>query len=179
MEIKLLEISGFVSVLTALRLPYGLPPRSEIDFNYAVKDPSYAISTISTCNINNSDIQLLKALIKRGDEQAKVIRGLTVCLQITAPRYWWVEMDTYTIGTTRLSSESTMHIQGKDLTTEELVEMKSNLKEGTLQTRIQIFNYQTLRRIYHQRYNHRLPEWRKFCEFVFIVPFAKELILAE
>lgn len=48
-------------------------------------------------------------------------------------------MDTYRIGTDRLSSESTMHIQGKGLTEEELVRMKADLTEGTMQKRVQVF----------------------------------------
>ena len=86
-------------------------------------------------------------------------------------------MDTYRIGTERLSSESTMHIQGKGLATEELIDMKEHLKEGTMQKRVQMFSYQTLRRIYHQRHNHRLPHWHEFCEWIENLPYAKELIL--
>jgi hypothetical protein len=70
-----------------------------------------------------------------------------------------------------------MHIQGKGLTTEELVKMKEELKEGTMQKRVEYFSYQTLRRIYVQRRNHRLPHWHKFCEWIEGLPFAKELIL--
>ena len=73
-------------------------------------------------------------------------------------------------------SESTMHIQGKGLSTEDLVRMKENLTEGTEQKRIYYFSYQTLRRIYRQRRNHRLPVWHTFCEWVESLPFAKELI---
>ena len=49
------------------------------------------------------------------------------------------------------------------MNTEELVAMKSELKEGTMQRRVQYFSYQTLRRIYYQRKDHRLPHWHKFC----------------
>ena len=100
-----------------------------------------------------------------------------VYAEIDAPRFWWQEMDTYRIGTDRLSSESTMHIQGKGMSTEELVKMKSELTEGTMQKRVQVFSYQCLRRIYIQRKNHRLPHWQKFCAWVETLPFADELIL--
>ena len=86
-------------------------------------------------------------------------------------------MDTYKIGTERLSSESTMHIQGRGMNTEELVKMKSELAEGTMQRRVQYFSYQTLRRIHYQRKDHRLPHWHKFCEWIESLPYAKELIL--
>jgi hypothetical protein len=85
-------------------------------------------------------------------------------------------MDTYRIGTERLSSESTMHIQGKGLSVDELVKMKDELKEGTMQKRVQMFSYQALRRIYKQRENHRLPHWQVFCDWVDSLPFAEQLI---
>lgn len=50
-----------------------------------------------------------------------------------------------------------MHVDCKGLSNEELVEAKEELKEGTMQKRVQLFSYQTLRRIYKQRKDHRLP----------------------
>lgn len=42
--------------------------------------------------------------------------------------------------------------------------IKANLPEGFLQGRIGVLNAQSLRRIYWQRKDHRLAEWRSFCE---------------
>jgi hypothetical protein len=99
-----------------------------------------------------------------------------VYAEIEAPRYWWQEADTYRIGSERLSSASTMHIQGKGLSTEELVAMKDALPEGTMQKRVQMFSYQTLRRIYFQRRDHRLPHWHSFCRWIESLPYANLLI---
>ena len=38
-------------------------------------------------------------------------------------------------------------------------------------------NYRCLRNIYKQRKNHRLPEWRLFCEWLETLPLAKEFII--
>lgn len=178
-EINTLEIAGFVSVLQAVRLPFGKECRSTCDF-YGAINSNYetpCFESESNVHIDEKDLKLLSTLVKRGDEHSKCIRGLIVYAVISAPRFWWVEMDTYYVGTTRLSSESTMHIQGKVLSTEELVKMKSELKEGTIQKRVQMFSYQTLRRIYFQRRNHRLPMWHDFCKWIESLPFAKELII--
>jgi hypothetical protein len=99
-----------------------------------------------------------------------------VWCEINAPRYWWQEMDTYRVGAERLSSESTMHIEGKGMPEEELVKMKEELPEGHMQKRVWMFSYQTLRRIYFQRRNHRLPQWRMFCNWIESLPFAEEFI---
>jgi len=72
------------------------------------------------------DIELAKKLIKDGDEHAKAIRGMLVYAEIDAPRYFWQEMNTYTVGVEPLGSESTMHDRPK-LSGEELVEYKFNL----------------------------------------------------
>ena len=38
-------------------------------------------------------------------------------------------------------------------------------------------NYRQLKTIYHQRKNHRLPEWREFCAWIETLPMFKELCL--
>lgn len=176
-EVKTLEISGFRSALEALRLPFGKECRSETSFSF--DQIGNQVKSHSNVNINEKDLTLLSTLVKRGDEHAKAIRGLIVYAEINAPRYFWQELDPYRIGTERLSSESTVHINGKGLSTEELVKMKDELKEGTMQKRIQYFSYQTLRRMYFQRRNHRLPHWHIFCDWIKTLPFAEELILCE
>ncbi len=40
-------------------------------------------------------------------------------------------------------------------------------------------NYAVLRNMYHSRRNHKLDEWRTFCEWVEELPYAKELICDE
>ena len=38
-------------------------------------------------------------------------------------------------------------------------------------------NYRQLKTIYQQRFNHRLPEWREFCNWIETLPMFKELVL--
>jgi hypothetical protein len=174
LDIKTLEIGGFGAALQALRLPFGKECRSEV-YN-TCENTTGELRVTSSVFIDPQDLHLMSVLTKRGDEHAKVVRGIMVYAEINAPRYWWQEMDTYRIGTDRLSSESTMHIQGKGMSEEELLKIKSDLTEGTMQKRVQVFSYQTLRRIYFQRRHHRLPHWREFCQWVDSLPLAKELI---
>jgi hypothetical protein len=110
-----------------------------------------------------ADRALLGRLERMGDEHAKCLRGLQYTLLIEAPRYWWAEMDTYTVGVISLGSTSTMHKDAKRLKGDELVQAKSAITEGTLQMRLKVFSYPALRRIIRQRKDHRLPEWQAFC----------------
>ena len=170
-DIKLIELAGFVSALQALRLPYGLDCRSRA-MHQMNTTSNGTLCLYDLININDKDEDLLRSLIKPGDEHAKVVRGIVAYVEINAPRYFWQEFSTYRVGCEVLASESTMHIQGKGLNEEELVEMKSELKEGTMQKRIVMLSYQTLRRIYKQRRSHRLPHWREFCLWIETLPYS-------
>ena len=181
--VRTLEIAGLGSALQALRLPFGKEARSVVNTNYAINPNSTAngetwdaFSFKQDILLHPKDKELIETLVKRGDEHSKVLRGVMVWCEINAPRYWWVEMDTYRVGAERLSSESTMHIQGKGMPEEELVEFKEHLEEGHMQKRVWMFSYQTLRRIYFQRRNHRLPQWRTFCGWIETLPLSQEFI---
>lgn len=47
---------------------------------------------------------------------------------------------------------------------------------GTEQDFVDVYSYQTLRRIVAQRHNHRLPEWHQFIDWIKTLPLAEELI---
>lgn len=55
-----------------------------------------------------SDLALMKTLVKAGTDHRKFMRFITVTCDITAPLYWWKEADTYKVGTVS-NSCSTMH----------------------------------------------------------------------
>lgn len=58
--------------------------------------------------IGPDDMRLAQQLIKAGPEHRKFMRQIFVCVDITAPLYWWKEFDTYKVGTVA-NSTSTMH----------------------------------------------------------------------
>ena len=196
MKIETIEIAGFAGALTALRLPFGKDVRSNIDhyseihldftnmdvektedtYEVTLKGlPKFTSNTYIT--IAPKDLTLMQTLVKRGDEHAKVVRGIMVWVKITAPVYWWCEEETYRAGHERLSSESTMHIDCKGLSGEALQEAKASIPMGKELTKMDMFSYQSLRNIVRQRHNHRLPEWHTFVDWVKTLPLAEELIL--
>lgn len=59
-------------------------------------------------SIGNEDMELAQKLIRAGSEHRKFMRQIFVCVDITAPLYWWKEFDTYKVATVR-NSCSTMH----------------------------------------------------------------------
>lgn len=66
--------------------------------------------------VGPNDLDLMIRLRNAGTDHRKFMRMITVCLDITAPLYWWKEFDTYKVGTVA-NSCSTMHkIQAKAFT---------------------------------------------------------------
>lgn len=176
LKINTIEIAGLGSVLQALRLPFGKECRSHSEFSIEVNEQDRFI-THSFTYINEKDLHLMSTLIKRGDEHAKAIRGMIVYAEIEAPIWFYRELETYRHGRERLSSESTMHIDCKGLSGEELEKAKDEILSGKIQKTVDYYSYQTLRRIWKQRHNHRLPMWHDFCKWIESLPFADELIL--
>ena len=180
MKIETIEIAGLAGALTALRLPFGKDVRSFIDTIPGTMGKLQEWDTFCsdvTIRIDQKDLQLMTTLVKRGDEHAKVVRGIMVWAKITAPIYWWCEEETYRMGHERLASESTMHIDCRGLAGSELQEAKSAIPMGKELTKVDMFSYQALRKMVAQRHNHRLPEWHTFVDWVRTLPFAEELIL--
>ena len=69
--------------------------------------------------IGPNDMKLAQTLIRAGSEHRKFLRQIFVCVDITAPIYWWKEFDTYKVGTVA-NSTSTMHkLCSKPLTIED------------------------------------------------------------
>ena len=92
MKIKTLEVGGIHSALIAMRNPMDSWDRSDS----------------VTGRVGEKDKQLSMKLAKAGMEHSKHLRMIVVWANITAPRYWWQEMDTYRAGVEKLSC-STMH----------------------------------------------------------------------
>ena len=177
MKIELLEISGMVSALKALRLPFNKEPMSEIDHTLFARGSVFNQRNGINFDLEGKDIALMQKLIISGDEHAKPLRGILAYLDITAPIDWWVEAETYEAGHQRLFSASTMNTEGRGLKGHLLREELNKISFGREVRKIDYFSYQTLRRIVRQRYNHRKAEWHYFIDAVRMLPYANELIL--
>lgn len=64
-------------------------------------------------------------------------------------------------------------------TEENFMTVLSNCPQGIMLFMRISTNYEQLRTIYLQRKNHKLPEWRLFCEWISTLPYAKELIICD
>lgn len=98
MEFNTLNVWGFGQALHGARNPLKSWDKSDSKY-----EPGYILN-----ELGEKDHDLLKRLWKGGTEHRKWMRQVIVWVDITAPRYWWSEFDTYKIGTSA-NSESTMH----------------------------------------------------------------------
>lgn len=89
-----------------------------------------------------NDHDLMMRLAKGGPVHAKYRRMITVYATITAPLYWWKEMDTYQIGVVK-NSCSTMHkIAAKEFTLEDFSSNRLLMRGlETLKSTINELNY--------------------------------------
>lgn len=84
-----------------------------------------------------NDLKLAQNLIRAGADESKFMRQIFINIDITAPLYWWKEMDTYKVGTTA-NSTSTMHkltskpFQKTDFSFDEDWDFEYNLTVGSI-----------------------------------------------
>ena len=91
------EVFGWEAAIRGMRNSFNSWDRSDSKFD---ENGNYIVG--------EADLDLMDKLSRSGPSHAKFLRYINVSFDITAPRYWWAEMDTYKVGTVR-NSCSTMH----------------------------------------------------------------------
>lgn len=186
MIVDVLKVDGIEEALLGIGLSYGLTSNKNIR---CLKDQNLAARLTKIC----------VKCAQRGNGEDKFLRMIQIWADVTAPRFWWAEFDTYKVGTVALS-ESTMHTLGKRPLAQEDFEgglpivlldllnartctpgytieaKKELLPEGFLQRRIVNFNYAVFASMIRQRRNHRLPQWHYFLNKIYYgLPFLEFL----
>lgn len=213
-----IQVFNFEGAFRGLRNPLNSHAKSDSSFPRTTGMTGEMYGEVV---LGPNDINLAQRMIKGGTDESKFLRQIFVCLDITAPLFWWKEYDTYKVATVA-NSTSTMHklaqtpitydnisfdeedgakidfiykiikkyatkvtvktcefLRKKYLKTKDkkywrlLIQL---LPDGWMQTRTVTLNYQTLRAMYFARKNHKVIEWRKFCQMVETLPYAEELI---
>jgi hypothetical protein len=147
--------------------------------------------------IGEKDLARAQSLRRAGrDSHAKFSRFITVWLTIRAPWAWWKQWATYKVGNDEMSTSSmhtlmrgvgaddfdpdtppeSMEVLQRAIETGNLHRAEMALPGGYLYTRQVKVNYQTLRNMWLDRWNHRLHEWQGFFDQLATLPYADELI---
>lgn len=172
MRVRLMKEFGYEEALFGIGLSYGLVS------GYATPEEAMRHDGWSRL------CELAPQLASRGGGHDKFLRQIGVILDITAPLYWWKQMDTYKVSTVA-QSESTMHTLLKNPITKDCFEfgyvpdfyidfledlrkhkdfirLDACLPQSWLQRRIWTGNYAVLKNTILQREDHKLPEWKFF-----------------
>lgn len=176
---------------------YGLPE--------SIKASKYPMST-DTYKCNSEVTETVRKLFscQPGTGHDQALTGIIVQFDLTFSNKAWVEAERYHF-LDFVSSQSTMHriakfdieeqcneyvsgvvieelerlrdVYNADPTAENYLRLLYNIPSGFQLTARMTTNYRQLKTIYFQRRNHRLPEWRRFCEWIEELPRFKELII--
>lgn len=107
-KVENIEVFNFEGALRGMRNPLESWGKSDSRRKYNIDSENYDYL------IGEEDMKLALKLIKAGTDHSKFMRQILTCMDITAPLYWWKEMDTYKVGTVA-NSTSTMHKLGSRL----------------------------------------------------------------
>ncbi len=102
MNIETKEISGVFPAIHGMRNPMDSWDKSDSRLIYHNDDSKLKYE------VGETDKELSVRLQRAGSEHCKHLRMIFVWTDITAPRYWWNEFDTYRAGVEKVSC-STMH----------------------------------------------------------------------
>lgn len=101
-KIENIDVWGFKHAIRGMRNPMNSWDKSDS------KGSGRFIGDKYTFELGDNDSDLAARLYKAGVEHRTYARMIQVSMDITAPLYWWKEMDRYTIGKSQVSC-STMH----------------------------------------------------------------------
>jgi len=206
-KIKSLKLSNLEDAIYGMRLPLMSHHKSDSGW----ENGEYIVGV--------NDLDLMKRLFKLSSDHRKYVRQIFVSMRIVAPQYWFREMDTYKVSTTRNSSSQMHKVMSRritidDFSLEDIETEKEYLvltqyiniinelidfykvcepkdKEKTFRKVIQMlpqsFNYESvwsgslenLINIYKSRKNHKLLEWRLFCEELEKNELFKKIVLED
>ena len=85
-----IEVWGFDHAIRGMRNPLGSHAKSDSGYGWDGEDEDMFV-------VGESDLDLMRRLYKAGTEHRKYLRQIFVSMDITAPLYWWKEMDTYKV----------------------------------------------------------------------------------
>ena len=186
MKIDNTAVFGLNDAIRAAKLPMSINPSTLTD------ELTDGIKRLSACPI--------------GEGHDNWLNGVLVQFDLTASEKFWPQLQRYHF-IDFVSSQSTMHritkfkiseqcnkyvtsiaiknlqslvdMYNQNPTDENYLRVLYNIPSGFELTARMTTNYRQLKTIYKQRRNHRLPEWKMFCEWIKGLPHSELIIGGE
>ena len=126
------DVYGFEAAIRGMRNPMNSWDKSDSVHYSGITDPCdgcpLQIGDCSTevyiynglcLKVGDADIALMRKLAHAGDDHGKFARFINVTVDIVAPLYWWLEFDTYKIGTVANSCSKMHKIHDKEFSVDD------------------------------------------------------------
>lgn len=117
MKFETLDVQGFEPAIKGMRNPLKSYQKADSDYKLIYDYNDYE------WEMGPNDYNLAQRLCQAGPEHRKYLQMIQVWVDITAPRYFWSEFDTYRVGIVK-NSESTMHTLKKENLDHDCVEFE-------------------------------------------------------
>lgn len=98
MKLENIRVYGILDAVRGMRNPLNSWAKNDTTCTF---DPAYG--NVTSVKFGPNDEKLCRALTHGGSPHRKFLRQIAVIMDITAPAYWWAEMDTYKCSTVRNS----------------------------------------------------------------------------
>ena len=184
---------------------YNVTNAKVYDMESSIKASKYPMA-IDTEAMTGDIVERTRRLgsSRKGEGHDQFLTGIIVNFDLTFSNKGWVELERYRF-MNFVSSQSTMHritrfefdaqcneyvhegvreiLKGlieeynANPSAEKYLEILNSNPAGFQLTARLTNNYRQLKTIYAQRKNHRLPEWRTFCQWIEELPYFKELTM--
>lgn len=99
------DVYGFEAAIRGMRNPMNSWDKSDSAHDFQCDE---CMGFARCYKVGENDLALMRKLAHAGDDHGKFARFINVTVDVTAPTYWWLEFDTYKIGTVA-NSCSKMH----------------------------------------------------------------------
>ena len=170
----------------------------------AIKASKYPMASDTTSKDGEITKTVRKlGAMERGSGHDNFLHGILVSFDLTCSNKMWVEFQRYHFADI-VSSQSTMHkvkhlLESEHVfneyvtsaskhavymclrdyienpTKDNYLRLLYNVPSGIELTAHVVTNYGQLKTMWYQRHDHRLPEWRKFCDWILTLPKFSEL----
>jgi hypothetical protein len=171
-KIENVDVFGWEAAIRGMRNPMNSWDKSDSDLGLICDDcTSYSCAGCACLHgigniIGENDLKLMKTLAKAGADHGKFLRMINVTCDITAMQPWWMEFDTYKIGTVRNSCSKMHKIHVKEFVRDDFehqgIDEVGEVATAALDAVIETCNW--LRRMFNE--THEKKYWRALIELL-------------
>ena len=115
-KIENTDVYGFEAAIRGMRNPMNSWDKSDSAHDFQCDE---CMGFARCYKVGENDLALMRKLAHAGDDHGKFARFINVTVDVTAPTYWWLEFDTYKVGTVSNSCSKMHKIHEKEFSVDD------------------------------------------------------------